>query len=125
MQPTSGVLRERPKRKIIKATLDVLLITGLVVMSVTGIGLYFAPSGRIAREIHWSWLGMDKWTLGDFHAYFGFAMLIVALLHLSLNWKPLKSLLMTLNGSDAIKLMAVVLILLGGVIIYAWGWLKI
>ncbi|WP_202318967.1 DUF4405 domain-containing protein [Archaeoglobus neptunius] len=132
MQPTIFSNREvekskcyeiKPNRRMLKTISDVLLIIGLAVMTVTGVGLYFAPSGRVARATDWTWLGLDKHTLGDVHAYFGFTMIAIALIHLSLNWRPLKSLLKTLNISDILKLTIVILIVLGGAVAYLWGWL--
>ncbi len=108
-------------RRLVKTIVDLLLLAGLVVMGVTGVGLYLAPPGRIARATNWMWLGMDKHVLGDVHAYFGFAMLTIAVLHLLLNWKPLKSLLKTLSRSDAVKIAAAVLIVIAGVFIYLGG----
>jgi hypothetical protein len=106
-------------RRLIKTAVDVLLVFGLMAMVVTGMGLYFAPSGKIAKATNWTWLGLDKHTLGEVHTYFGFSMVIIGLIHLTLNWKPLASLLKSLNAnkSDIAKVTATILILaLGGVI---------
>ncbi|RLI78601.1 hypothetical protein DRP05_06785 [Archaeoglobales archaeon] len=107
-------------RRLIKTITDVLLLVGLTVMGVTGIGMYLAPSGKIAKVTNWTFLGLDKYTLGDIHTYFGFTMLAIGLLHLTLNWKPLKSLLKTLNNSksDTIKVTATISTIIAGVVVY-------
>ena len=101
-------------RRLIKAITDTLLLIGLTVMGITGIGLYLAPAGRIARETNWTFLGLDRHTLGDVHTYFGLVMLGVGVLHLALNWKPLTSLLKTSwsNSADAVKIVVSVVVVL-------------
>ncbi|HDD36205.1 MAG: DUF4405 domain-containing protein [Archaeoglobaceae archaeon] len=107
-------------RRFVKTTTDVLLLIGLVVMGITGIGMYLAPPGRMARAKNWTYLGLDKHTLEDIHTYFGFMMLAIVLLHLTLNWKQLKSLLNDLskNKSDAIIVMTAVLFVIVSMLIY-------
>lgn len=107
-------------RRLFKTITDVLLLTGLTIMGITGIGMYLAPSGKIAKATNWTFLGLDKHTLGDVHTYFGFTMLAVGLLHLTLNWKPLKSLLKTLSNSklDVAKVTAILLLMMVGVVVY-------
>ncbi|AKG91584.1 protein of unknown function {DUF4405} [Geoglobus ahangari] len=80
-------------RRSLRAAVDVLLVIGFVVILVTGIGLYFAPSGRIAKETGWTWMGMDKETLEEVHTYFGFSMVAVGLVHLFLNYRAMYYLL--------------------------------
>ncbi len=82
-------------RRSVKTVVDVLLVFGLVFMGVTGFALYLSPSGRVARETGWNFLGVDRHTLSDVHTFVGFAMICIALLHLALNWKPFVSLLKT------------------------------
>ncbi len=108
-----------PVRKAIRTVIDVMLLAGFVVMLVTGLGLYFAPSGRIAREIGWTWLGLDKHTLGDVHAYFGFTMICVAIVHLTLNWKPLTSLLRSVGYAGIVKAVIAAFLILALVFTYA------
>ena len=111
-------------RKLIKTIVDVLLLVGLTVMGVTGIGMYLAPPGRIAKITGWTFLGLDKYTLGDIHTYFGFTMLSIGLLHLTLNWTPLKSLLKTLSNSksDIITVAATISAIIAGVVVYLNVW---
>ncbi len=103
-------------RRLLKTISDILLLSGLLFMSITGIGLYLAPTGKVARLTGWTWLGLDKHTLGEVHAYFGFTMICVALLHLYLNWKPLLSLLKNLNKFDVVKVVAAIALVVAVVI---------
>ena len=107
-------------RRLIKTIIDTLLVVGLAVMGITGIGLYLAPSGRVAKATNWTFLGLDRHTLGDIHTYFGLTMLGIGLLHLVLNWKPFTSLLRTSwsNSADVVKIATSVTIVVAGVVIY-------
>ncbi len=67
-------------RELVKTITDPLLLVGLMVTGATGVGLYLAPPGRIARATNWTWLGMNKYVLEDVRTYFGFAMLAIAVL---------------------------------------------
>ncbi len=71
----------------IRAVLSSLLVIVFIIVVFTGIGLYFAPSGRVAKEISWSFLGFNKWQLENLHTVSGFLMLGIVLTHLSINYK--------------------------------------
>jgi len=60
----------------IKAILSLLLLIIFIIVLFTGIGLYFSPSGRIAKEISWNFLGFD-----------GFIMSALVIIHLLINYK--------------------------------------
>ncbi len=112
-------------RRIIKTIIDTLLLVGLAIMGITGIGLYLAPSGRVAKATNWTFLGLDRHTLGDIHTYFGLTMLGIGILHLALNWKPLTSLLRTSfsNPNDIVKVATtVVVVLVVALYIGILGW---
>jgi len=68
---------------IISSTIFILFIA----VTLTGIGLYFAPSGRIARDMRWTFLGFSREALKDIHNVTGFAMCGVIILHLVLNYR--------------------------------------
>ncbi|ASJ04362.1 DUF4405 domain-containing protein [Thermococcus barossii] len=80
---------------LVRGVIDLLLTLVFVVVLVTGIGLYIAPSGRIAESIGWTFMGMDKDTLTDVHTYFGFVMAGLVSIHLAIGlksmWVMLKS----------------------------------
>jgi len=71
-----------------KAIVSSLLLITFLVVAITGIGLWLAPSGRIARLENWEFLGVfDKHRLENLHTRFGFLMVGLILIHLFLNWK--------------------------------------
>ncbi|NJE75702.1 DUF4405 domain-containing protein [Thermococcus sp. ES12] len=80
---------------LVRGVIDLLLTLVFAVVLVTGIGLYIAPSGRIAESIGWTFMGMDKDTLTDVHTYFGFVMAGLVSIHLAIGlksmWVMLKS----------------------------------
>ncbi|AZR72822.1 hypothetical protein BBF96_05090 [Anoxybacter fermentans] len=73
----------------VRGIISLLLLILFIVISVTGIGLWLAPSGRIARQIEWSFLGLNKELLEDLHTYTGFIMIFLTIVHLLLNYKML------------------------------------
>ncbi len=107
-------------RRLLKTITDIMLLAGLVAMGVTGIGMYLAPSGKIAKATSWTFLGLDRHSLGNVHTYLGFSMLAIGLLHLTLNWKPLKTLLKGLSNSkkDVAQVAATFSLLMVGLVVY-------
>ncbi len=71
----------------IRAILSSSLLITFIVTLFTGLGLYLSPSGRIAREINWSFLGFDKLQLENIHTLFGFIMSGLIIIHLFINYK--------------------------------------
>ncbi len=62
-----------------RAVISSLLLLAFVVVFISGIGLMKAPSGRIARETNWEFLGFDKTRLEQLHTLLGnFDGLLVA-----------------------------------------------
>jgi hypothetical protein len=60
-----------------------------LLISVSGIILYVAPSGRIANEAGWSVLGLNKFDWQSVHTIFTFIFVITIGFHLFYNWRPL------------------------------------
>ncbi len=71
----------------IRAILSSLLLIVFIIVVFTGIGLYFSPSGRIAAEISWNFLGFSKWRLENLHTLSGFIMSGLVIIHLLINYK--------------------------------------
>jgi len=69
----------------------VSFVTGLsfVVMSVSGLVLYFAPRGRVANFSGWSVLGLDKEQWSDLHMTMAVLLLAGIGWHLYFNFRPL------------------------------------
>jgi len=76
-------------RTSLRPVVSLLLIIFFVISFVSGIGLYQAPNGRIAKETSWNFLGMDKWKLENIHTMSSFVMSGLVLLHIFLDYKLL------------------------------------
>ncbi len=57
-----------------------------IIISLTGIVLYFTPPGRIANWINWKFLGLAKEQWQAIHTIFAFLFVIAAAFHLYFNW---------------------------------------
>ncbi|WP_198014808.1 DUF4405 domain-containing protein [Hippea sp. KM1] len=70
--------------------IDLFLFYATVIIVVSGVVLYIMPHGRVAYFTGWRFLGIDKdgWT--NLHVIFGILMVIVAVWHIIVNFKPLK-----------------------------------
>ena len=69
----------------IRAIVSLFLIVLFIVVFISGIGLNLAPSGRIAREIGWNFLGFDKESLEMIHTLPGYLMSGLIIIHLLLK----------------------------------------
>ncbi len=110
-------------KRNLRAIIDLLLVVGFAVILLTGIGLYMAPSGKVARETGWVWLGMDKEILEDVHTYFGFSMVLIGTLHIALNYKAMYFLLRNALNTRAglAKIGIAMTALLAGGVVYVLG----
>ncbi len=61
-----------------------LLFSGAALL-LSGIALFIAPSGRMARTTGWLFLGLDRDQWIAFHTVFGYASALFALAHIYLN----------------------------------------
>ena len=77
------------KRFRLRAFVSFGLLWSFLLAAVSGIILFFRPEGSLASWAGWMVLGLDKKTWEAVHTL-GIASLIVfAVLHIILNWKPL------------------------------------
>ena len=72
----------------IKGTLSILLLIVSVIVILTGIGLYLAPSGT-SDVSGWRFLGLPKFKLERLHTVTGFIMAGLIAIHFSLNTRLL------------------------------------
>jgi hypothetical protein len=72
-----------------RAFISVLTGFSFILMSITGLVLFFAPSCRIARDTSWTILGFDKDQWVATHVWFSIAFVIASIFHIYLNWTPL------------------------------------
>ena len=74
-----------------RAFVSVLTGFSFVLMAVTGLVLFFAPSCRIARDTSWAIWGHDKDQWAAVHVWFSIAFVVASLFHIYLNWSVLTS----------------------------------
>ena len=71
----------------------VVFVVGLstVILLISGIVLFIAPSGRIANTTQWAllWLDKDGWV--NLHNIFAILFVAALIWHLVFNWKPLSN----------------------------------
>ncbi|MBU2549934.1 MAG: DUF4405 domain-containing protein [Proteobacteria bacterium] len=64
-------------------------LTGFLIMTVTGIVLYFVPQGRISYWMEWTFLGLTKTDWGNLHTVSSLLWAVAGGFHLYFNWGPL------------------------------------
>ena len=79
-----------PRILNLRALVSVLAGVGFGVMLLSGLVLFFTPSGRITRLDEWSFAGLLRHDWLAIHI--GFALLFVAAgaVHLALNWRAMR-----------------------------------
>lgn len=73
----------------IRRFFTLLIFFSFLLMTISGLVLYFTPQGRIAYWVEWKFMGLTKdgWT--DLHTVSWFLFLISSIFHIYYNWKPL------------------------------------
>ena len=67
--------------------MSISLLLSFLVIAVSGIILYIAPPGRVARWISWIMVGFSREQWEDLHTLFSYLFIILGVLHLFLfNW---------------------------------------
>ena len=101
-----------------------LLFSGIVLI-VSGVVLYVAPSGRVAHSTDWHLLWMDKAAWESVHTNAGYVSIFFGIVHLLLNWKVLLHYLWNrtrrahqLKSEIVVSLALTLVVLLGS----AWDW---
>jgi hypothetical protein len=70
-----------------KASVSLLLSLAFLVLGFSGVILYLTPRGRVANWTGWTMLGLEKQGWQAVHINIALLFLIVAGLHLYLNWR--------------------------------------
>lgn len=71
-----------------KKFVSLSLVFSFIMMSLSGIILYLAPPGRVARWSEWLALGFEKDQWEAQHTIFSYTFIILAIFHLFfINWK--------------------------------------
>jgi hypothetical protein len=69
-----------------RAFISVTTALSFLAMSVTGVVLFVTPPGRIAHWTGWRMLALTKDQWGGLHIWFSLVFMVVAALHIYLNW---------------------------------------
>jgi len=72
-----------------KGFTSLLLTLAFLALSISGVVLYMTPQGRVAHWTGWSLLGLDKEQWQALHTNMAILFLVVALVHIALNWSML------------------------------------
>ena len=82
---TVGVGRKR-RRFSMRGFTSLLLTLSMLVMAFAGVMLYLTPRGRVANWTDWTLIGLGKEQWAALHMNASLLFVIVAVLHLVLNW---------------------------------------
>ncbi|MCK5800838.1 MAG: DUF4405 domain-containing protein [Deltaproteobacteria bacterium] len=101
---------------------SLLTLVGFLLMAVTGLVLYVVPQGRIAYWVDWHIFGLSKQQWGDIHILSSLLFVVVGIIHVYLNWRPLWGYLkdksrggVRLKKELAISLIALVALTVSGI----------
>ena len=72
-----------------RAFVSVLAGFSFILMALTGLVLFIAPSCREARDTSWTVWGQSKEQWVAVHVWFSTAFMIASIFHLYLNWTPM------------------------------------
>ena len=72
-----------------RALTSMCLSVVFVVMVVSGVILFLAPSTRVAREVNWQVWRLAKGDWQNLHLVFSVLFLVVAIVHTAFNWRPM------------------------------------
>lgn len=68
---------------------SVLIAASFLVLVLSGVILFVSPPGRIANWTNWTILGLRKHDWIGLHVWFSVLFLLVAIVHLVFNWRPM------------------------------------
>jgi len=75
----------------LKAILSTFIFLLFVPVGFSGVGLYFAPSGRETRLTNWNFLGFSKDALLKMHNLPGVILVVLLAVHFLLNLRIYKN----------------------------------
>ncbi len=104
---------------------SLIAFSSFLVMTVTGLILYFVPEGRVAYWVDWKFLGLTKKGWGDLHIISSLVFAAAAAFHLYFNWKPLVNYLsgklsggLKLNRELAVTAAVTLIMVTGSILLY-------
>ncbi len=79
---------KKKKKFDIRSFISFGLLFSFIIMSLTGIVLYFTPPGRVAKWVKWTFFGLEKEEWQAVHTIFSYFFMILGIFHVfSFNWK--------------------------------------
>jgi hypothetical protein len=72
-----------------RAFVSVFVGISFLLMAITGLVLFFAPSCRVARDTSWIVMGFDKDQWIAVHVWFSLGFVIASIFHIYFNWTAL------------------------------------
>lgn len=79
-----------------------------IITLITSVVLYVVPQGRVAYWADWHLLGLSKTQWGDIHITVGTLFVVVLLIHIFLNWKPIMAYMKNKAREFSFKTMPVI-----------------
>lgn len=67
------------------------IIISFLIMSISGLILYFAPPGRVAYWTEWKFIALTKTNWQAIHTIFTFIFVAATVFHIYFNWKVITS----------------------------------
>lgn len=118
----SPTQQPRPRRPNWRGLVTLLILLSSIIVLISGMVMFVAPSGRVAREIGWTLLGLDRAQWQTLHLSFAVVFVTIGLFHLGFNWQGLLHHLrnrasrhLTLNWEAVVALAAVIWVAIGAV----------
>ena len=81
-----------------RAVVAIMLITSWSLLSLTGLLLWLAPSGRQSGQIELLF-GLTKHEWGDVHFWIAVGTVIVTLVHVIIDWRALRGVIRYLTSA--------------------------
>ncbi len=75
----------------LKKITSLTMLLAMAIMTFTGILLFITPPGRVANWTNWEILGMSKTLISQIHTTFMVLFIVVTILHIIYNLKPMIS----------------------------------
>lgn len=75
----------------LKKITSLTMLWSIIIMTYTGIMLFIAPPGRVANWANWKLIGLGKEDYAQIHSTFMVLFILMTLLHVYYNWKPMTS----------------------------------
>jgi len=72
-----------------RALTSLMMAISFLIVSFSGLVLFFAPNGREARQQGWELLSLSKWEWINIHIVFSYLCVLTAVFHIWFNRKPL------------------------------------